>query len=281
MSEVKKVVIITGGTSGIGLACAVCFLENNYRVLITGRNRKKLEEAEKKLNSLGDFLPEQDFIVFQADVSLEEDCKKTIEKTIKTFGRIDILINNAGVSMRALFRDLELEIFKKIMQINFYGTVYMTKYALDFLIKTQGTIVGISSTAGKIGLPARTAYCASKAAMVGFLSALACEYQEKLHVLRVYPGFTASNIRIAALTANGTEQGFSPLQEKNIMSAEDVAQAIFKAIQKKKKNLILGLKEKLAIFLQFFFPDFIEKQTYQAMYQEENSPLLKLEDFFS
>jgi NAD(P)-dependent dehydrogenase (short-subunit alcohol dehydrogenase family) len=134
-----------------------------------------------------------------------------VEETLRAFGRIDILINNAGISMRALFEDVDLDVIRKVMDINFYGTLYATKYCLPYIIKTQGSVVGISSIAGFRGLPARTGYSASKFAMQGFLETLRTEMLRKdVHVLIACPGFTASNIRNAALSKDGTAQGESP-----------------------------------------------------------------------
>lgn len=263
----KKVAIITGGSSGIGLACATKFIQNGYTVVVTGRNTEKLHTAVQKLQPMGEVLG------IVSDVSKTADCQDVVKKTIDKFEKIDVLINNAGISMRALFQNLDLSVFEKVMQTNFYGTVYMTKFALPYLLESKGTIVGISSTAGRIGLPARTAYSASKFAMEGFLSALHCENLHKgLHVLMAFPSFTASNIRIAALTADGTAQGVSPQDEEKITQPEVVAAAIFEAIQQKKRTLILGLEEKLAIALNFFFPKWIQKKVFEKMRKEPNSP---------
>ena len=176
--------------------------------------------------------------------------------------------------MRAVFADLDLRVFEKLMQTNFFGTVYMTKAALSFLLQNQGMVVGISSTAGKLGLPARTAYSASKFAMEGFLEALRCEnLHTGLQVLLVCPSFTASNIRLKALTSDGTAQGYSPQEENKITPASEVAKEIFEAVVKGRKRLILGWEEKLAVFLNFFFPDFIQKKVFHNMSLEKNHPL--------
>src|SRR5690606_5748812 len=148
----------------------------------------------------------------------EEDCERLIQATIQQFGRIDLLINNAGISMRALFKDLDLKVLKQVMDINFWGTVYCTKFALPYLLQQKGSIVGISSVAGFKGLPARTGYSSSKFAMHGFLESVRIENLDAgLHVLIACPGFTASNIRNTALAKDGNIQGESPLDEGKIM----------------------------------------------------------------
>ena len=149
------------------------------------------------------------------DVSKEEDCRRMVEATVEKFGTIHILINNAGISMRALFEEVEISVLKRLMDVNFWGTVYCTRYALPYIVANKGSVVGVSSTAGYHGLPGRTGYSASKFAIHGFLETLRIEYMtQKLHVMIIMPGFTASDIRRHALVADGSEQGVSPREEK-------------------------------------------------------------------
>jgi short-subunit dehydrogenase len=148
------------------------------------------------------------------------------------WGGVDVLINNAGVSMRALFEEADLQVIKELMDINFWGTVYCTKFALASIMANKGCVVGVSSIAGYRGLPARTGYSASKFAMHGFLEALRTEtLHTGVNVMWVCPGFTASNIRNTARSANGTAQGESPLDEQKIMTAEECAGIILNAVQ--------------------------------------------------
>ncbi|MFW6268198.1 MAG: SDR family oxidoreductase, partial [Marinilabiliaceae bacterium] len=181
-----KVIIITGASSGIGLACAREFAARGGRVSLAARNSEKLQAIEKALSESG-----HEVLVTPTDVSREEDCKKLVDKTIERFGKIDILVNNAGISMRALFKDVELSVLKQLMDVNFWGTVFCTKYALPWLLETKGSVVGVSSIAGFVGLPGRTGYSASKFAMHGFLHTLRVEnLKTGLHVLIAAPGFT-------------------------------------------------------------------------------------------
>ena len=264
----NKVVIITGASSGIGKALALNFASKKAIVVLAARRIEKLEQIAKDIpNSSSNIL------VLKTDVSIESDCKILIEKTIEKFGRIDILINNAGISMRALFEDTELSVIKKLMDINFWGTVYCTKYALPHLLKTKGSVVGVSSIAGYKGLPGRTGYSASKFAMHGFLEVLRIENMKKgLHVLTACPGFTASNIRNTALAADGSQQSESPRDEEKMMSAEDVADKIIGAIEKKKDRLTLTTQGKLTVLLNKFFPKFMDKMVYNHMAKEADSP---------
>jgi short-subunit dehydrogenase len=196
------------------------------------------------------------------------------EETVARFGRIDILINNAGISMRALFEDVDLEVVKKVMDINFFGALYATKYCLPEIIRNKGSVIGISSIAGFRGLPARTGYSASKFALQGFLEVLRTEMLYKgEHVLTACPGFTASNIRKSSLTADGSRQGESPRKEEKMMTSEECAAHIYKATRKRKKYLILTFQGKLTVFLNKWFPGWMDKMVYKVMAKEADAPM--------
>jgi len=264
----NKVVIITGATSGIGEACAAVFGREGAKVVITGRNQLKLDNTLVNLQKAG-----VECIGILADAGVEEDNRKIADETINKWGRIDILINNAGISMRALFEDLDMDVFRKVMDTNFWGTVYATKYCLPEILKSQGSIIGVSSINGFRGTPARTAYTASKFAMNGFFESLRTEVMKRgVHVLVVCPGFTSSNIRNIALTADGTSQGESPREEDKMMSAEEVAIEILKATKKKKRDLVLTRQGKLAAFLNKWIPGVMDNIVYNTMAKEKDSP---------
>lgn len=266
-----KVVIITGGTSGIGKACAFAFGKAGAKVVISGRDTHKLQETAGELAQ-----NEISYLAVQSDVSRAEEAEKLIHKTIATFGQIDVLINNAGISMRALFQDLDLGVIKHVMDINFYGTVYVTKYALPHILKTKGSIIGISSIAGYRGLPGRTGYSASKFAMQGFLEALRTEVMHQgVHVMVACPGFTSSNIRNTALNANGAMQGESPRAEDKMMTAEEVAARILKATKARKRELIMTAQGKLTVFMNKWLPGLTDKLVYNIMAKEKDSPFKK------
>ena len=182
-----KVVVITGASSGIGRALAVEYARRGASLSLAARRIHLL-------NEIRDMLPDTDILTIQTDVTSEASCRNLVNSTVQYFGRIDILINNAGLSMRALFDDIELTGFKQVIDVNFYGTVYCTKYALPHLINSRGSLVGIISVAGHIGLPARSAYSASKFAVRGFLDTIRLEnLYTGLHVLVAAPGFTANS----------------------------------------------------------------------------------------
>lgn len=265
----NKVIIITGASSGIGLACAREFARRGAALALAARSIDKLESIQKELQADG-----TKAIIVKTDVSLEEDCKNLVEQTIKAYGRIDILVNNAGLSMRAAFADTDIKVLKTLMDVNFWGTVYCTKYALPWLLESKGSVVGISSIAGFMGLPGRTGYSASKFAMHGFLETLRTEnLKTGLHVLIAAPGFTASNVRKAALTSSGEQQGETPRAEDKMMSAEAVANHLAKAIIKRKRTLVLTFVEgKLTVFLNKWWPSLVSKLAYSHMAKEPDSP---------
>ena len=263
-----KVVIITGATSGIGRACAEVFGKEGARVVLTGRNADRMNEISGHLTEL-----KIEHLALILDAAGEADNKKLVDETIARFGTIDILINNAGISMRALFHDLELDTFKKVMDINFYGSVYATKYALPHLLKSKGSIVAVSSINGHRGTPGRSAYTASKYAMEGFFESLRTEVMHiGVHVLVVSPGFTGTNIRNAALNKDGVPQGESPRDEAKMMTAEQVARAILKGIKNRKRDLVLTFFGRLVVFLNKWLPGWMDEMAYREMAKEKDSP---------
>jgi len=264
-----KVVIITGASSGIGKALAFEFAKRNANLIIAARDIEKLTKIEEVLKSFG-----VEVLAVRADVSIESECINLINKTIEKFGKINVLINNAGISMQALFNEVDLNVLKKLMDTNFWGTVYCTKYALPHLLKTKGSLVGVSSIAGYKGLPGRTGYSASKAAMQGFLDVLRMENMKKgLHVMIACPGFTASNIRFTALTKDGSQQGESPRDEDKMMSAASVAKKIANGVVLKKRTVIMTFEGKATVSLNKFFPQLLDRLVYKKMSKEPDAPI--------
>ncbi len=258
----NKVIAITGGTDGIGKALVEEFLQRGAKVSTCSRTPEKLEALKMQL-------PGKPLLTVAADVSKENDCSNFIQKTIEEFERIDILINNAGISMRALFKDTDLSTLKQLMDINFWGSVYCTKYALDSIIENKGVIVGVSSIAGFRGLPGRSGYSASKFALNGWLEALRTELLSTgVHVMWVCPGFTKSNIRNAALNKDAKPQGESPLNESKLMTAEECAQHIIKSIEKRKRTLVLTMTGKETVFMNKFFPSLADKLTHKFFFDK-------------
>lgn len=266
----KKVVIITGASSGIGLALAREYAGRNFNIVAAARRLDRLEKLKEELEKKN-----IEVFIVQTDVSKEEDCRNLIDKSVEHFGKIDVLINNAGISMRALFEEVELDVIRRLMDVNFWGTVYCTKYALPHLLKSKGSLVGVISIAGHVGLPGRTGYSASKFAVRGFLDTLRIENIKKgLNVLVAAPGFTASEVREVALTQDGSPQGKTPRKEEKMMTAETCAYKIANAQTKRKSQLIMTFTEgKLTVFLNKRFPRMMDKMIYNSMAKEDDSPL--------
>jgi short-subunit dehydrogenase len=271
MNLKSKVIIITGASSGIGKALAYELAGRGANLVLGARQYVTLceitQDIEKRFQTKA--------VAVQCDVSVEDDCAFLTKQALLTFGKIDVLVNNAGISMRALFKDLDLKVLKTLMDVNFWGTVYCTKYALPEIIKTQGSIVGVSSIAGYKGLPGRTGYSASKFAMNGFLDALRIEnLKTGVHVMTACPGFTASNIRNTALNQSAQQQGESSLNEEKMMTAEEVAKLIADGIENRTRTLIMTGQGKLTVTLSKIFPAWLDKLVYNV-FTKEKDPLLK------
>jgi short-subunit dehydrogenase len=264
-----KVVIVTGASSGIGEATAREFASNGSKVVLAARSEEKLASIVQEIKSYNGTA-----CFIKTDVSNEDDCRRLIEKAVSEYGTIDILINNAGISMRAVFDDVDMKVLHRLLDVNFWGTVYCTKYALPYLVANKGSVVGVSSIAGFHGLPGRTGYSASKFAIHGFLETLRIEnLKRSLHVMIIAPGFTSSEIRKHALTADGKEQGESPKDEENLMAPEYVAKWILKGIRKKKRNKLLTWEGRLTALFQRIVPKFVDWAYYIEMAREPKSPL--------
>lgn len=268
MNFKDKVVVITGASSGIGEALVYEFASRGAKIVMGARNGEKLDAMAAELAGEGTAS-----VFAVTDVSREEDCRLLIEKAVNAFGRIDVLVCNAGISMRALFDEVDLDVLKRLMDVNFWGTVYCTKYALPYLQRTRGSIVGVSSVAGIHGLPGRTGYSASKFAMQGFLETIRIENLKKgVHVMIAAPGFTASNVRFSALTADGSVQGESPREEGRMMTAGEVAHRIARGVAHRKRTLLMEFNGRTTSFIKKFAPGLLDKLFYNHMAKEPDSP---------
>lgn len=259
----NKVVVITGGSDGIGKSLVELFLKQGAKVATCARNTDKLYQLQQQNAN-------KPLLVYTADIGREEDCKDFIKEVEKSFGTIDILINNAGISMHSLFKEVELSTLRNLMDTNFWGTVYCTKFSLEYIFKNKGTIVAVSSIAGFRGLPGRSGYSASKFAVNGWIESLRTELLKTgVNVLLVCPGFTSSNIRNAALNNLGISQGESLMDEGKMMTSAECAVHILKAISKRKRNLILTFIGKRAVFINKFFPSLADKLTYKFFFKND------------
>ena len=262
----EKVVVITGGSSGIGKALVEEALRRGARVATCGRNLSRLEEA----------FPQHDgqLLLHAADVSRAEDCTDFIAAVVAKWGRVDVVIANAGISMRALFKDADLSVLHELMDVNFWGAVNIVKVALPFVLAQRGAIVGISSIAGYRGLPARTGYSASKFALQGFLEALRTELRPTgVHVMWISPGFTSSNIRTVALGADGTAQAETPLDEGGLMSAEECARRSLDALARRRRTVVMTRQGKLTVALSRFAPGLLDGLVYRHFSKKKDRRL--------
>ena len=265
----NRTVVITGASSGIGRALAYECASVGANVVLGARQTEELAAVCDDIVSRGGRA-----VFERCDVTVREDCKALIARAVVAFGGVDVLICNAGVSMRALFDDVELDVLHRLMDVNFWGTVNCVKYALPYIQASKGSIVGVSSVAGLHGLPARTGYSASKYAMTGFLDTIRVENLKKgVHVMTACPGFTASNVRFAALTADGSPQGATPRNESRMMTAEEVAHRIRKGVERRKRLLLMESEGRLTHLLKKFSPALVDRLFYWAMSREPNSPI--------
>lgn len=264
----NKTIIITGGSSGIGEATAFAFAKRGANIVLAARRANKLTEVADTCIKMG-----ANAMVVVCDVTREEDCSRLITTTVEKFGEIDVLVNNAGISMRAMLNDCDIDVIKQVMDTNFWGAVYCTKYALPYLLKNKGSVISVSSVSAILGLPARTGYSASKFALDGFMQSLRIEtLHQGLHVGIVYPGYTESNIRNFALNKDGKPQQESPLDERKLMPASKVADTIVNLVIKRKRQKILTNLGHLSKWLNTFFPSWVDGLVYKFVSKEKDSP---------
>ena len=270
MKDLKnKVVIVTGASSGIGEAMAREFAAQGARVVLGARSVQKLQLIAGDIRSRGG-----QAAYCGVDVTDVGECRELIDTAVREFGGIDVLVCNAGLSMRAIFDDVDLEVLHRLMDVNFWGTVNCCKFALPYLQQSHGSIVGISSVAGLHGLPGRTGYSASKYAMTGFLETVRIENLKKgVHVMIAAPGFTASNVRFSALTADGSAQGESPRKEEKMMSAAEVARRIARGVVRRKRTLAMDFNGRATVLIKKFAPGLLDRLYYSHMAKEPDSPL--------
>ena len=252
----NNVVIITGASSGIGRELALQFAKQGALLSLAARDLSRLEKVAEECCAL-----EAKAIAIQTDVTDKEQCKKLIEQTVSEYGRIDTLVNNAGITMWAMFEEIEnIDMFETIMKVNYFGSVYCTYYALPYLKKTKGRLVGISSITGRTGVPTRTGYAASKHAMAGFFDSLRIELMNTgVTVTVIYPGFVVSEVRERALGLNGKPIGKSHLDESKIMSTKECVKQILNSVSKRKREQVMTPKAKFGLWLKLVLPGLVDK----------------------
>jgi short-subunit dehydrogenase len=259
----NKVVVITGASSGIGKELAFRLAEQGARLALAARGVEQLEAVQAECLKRG----ARQALAIPTDVAEQSQCEALIRQTVEAYGRIDVLVNNAGISMWANFEDLKsLDMLEKIMRVNYLGSAYCTYYALPYLKQSRGQIVGVSSLAGKNGIPTRSGYAASKHAMTGFFDSLRIELAPYgVSVTMIYPGFVTTEIRKRAFAAGGEAMGKSPVRENEVMTVEDCVQIMLKAMSKRKREEVMTLRGKAGLWAKLVAPELVDKIAQQAI----------------
>ncbi len=257
-----KVVVITGASKGIGAELARQLAAKEARLVLAARSERELEAVAAECRALG-----ATAVCARADVAVERDCQALVAGAIVAFGRIDALVNNAGASMWARFEDIrDMSILEHLMQVNYMGAVYCTHYALPHLRESRGLIVGISSLAGRTGVPTRTGYSAAKHAMTGFFDSLRIELDASgVAVTMIYPGFVATGIRENATGADGKPAMVSPVREGEVMSAADCARRIVRAMERREREVVMTARGKMGLWLKLLAPSLVDRIAKRAI----------------
>ena len=251
MDFTNKVIWITGASSGIGKALAIELSLKKAKLIISSRNKEALIEVKNDCKSPGNV------IIVMLDLEEYLQLSSTVAEAISAFGKIDILVNNGGISQRSFVKDTQIAVDKRIMDINYLGTIALSKAVLPHFIKNEnGHFVVTTSIVGKIGTPLRSSYAASKHALHGFFDSLRAEHhQDNIAVTLVCPGFVNTNVSKNALTGNGIPQQKMDAATANGIAPERFAKLMAKSIQNKKEEVyIAGVKEKLGVYVKRFYP---------------------------
>ncbi len=251
----ENVVIITGASAGIGKELALQLADQGACLSLAARSQERLEHLAEECRARGGKA-----LVVPTDVSEEMQCKHLIEQTKDEYGRIDTLINNAGVSMFSRFDQiLDIDFIRNIMRVNYMGSVCTTFYALPYLKAARGRLVGISSLTGKNGVPTRSVYAASKHAMAGFFDSIRIELQDDgVSVSMIYPGFVATEVRQRAIRGDGSILKESYFDESGIMTADECAGIIIDAVGKRKRDVVMTTKGKIGLWLKLVAPKLVD-----------------------
>jgi dehydrogenase/reductase SDR family member 7B len=249
------VIWITGASSGIGEASAKKFSKAGYRVILSARNEKELSRVRMECA-----MPDS-CAILPLDLGDSDSLSEKAKAAIALFGQIDVMLHNGGISQRSLTKETLLEIDRRIMEVNYFGTIALTKALLPhFLERNQGHFAVISSLVGKFGSPYRSSYAASKHALHGFFDSLRAEqYAQNLSVTMICPGFIRTQVSVNALTGDGSQLGQMDQAQANGMSPEACADEIFEAITRKKEEIYIGGKEKYYVLVKRLFPGLFSK----------------------
>ena len=257
-----KVIAITGASDGIGAELARQLSGKGVWLALAARNLEKLEAVAAECRARG-----AEALAIRCDVGAEVDCRHFIEETARKYSSLDILVNNAGVSGHASFEDVtDFGWYEDMMRVNYMGGLYCSRYAIPHLRKSRGQIVAISSLAGKVGIPGRTAYSPSKAAQALFFEALRLELRDSgVDITIVYPGVVATGIRLHGYGADGKPAGRSGLKEENAMPVDECVRQIVDAVRARKRELVMTLQGRIGLWIKLAFPGVIDRMVLRAI----------------
>ena len=266
-----NVTLITGGSDGIGAEMArqlAAKQGKDIALVLAGRSQDKLDAVAAQCRVHG-----SEVLCVPMDVGVEEQCRSLVQQAVQRFGRLDTLVNNAGISAQAIFEQVraeDLHWYEDLMRVNLWGAVWCTHEALPHLKQSRGRIVAVSSHAGMIGVPSRTAYSATKFALGGFFEALRTEV--KVHGVSVtiaFPGVVATNIRVRGYNARGEALGKSGLKEENAMPVEECARLIIEGMENRKREVVMTAKAKVGRFIKLVAPGWIDRVALAHLKEEE------------
>jgi short-subunit dehydrogenase len=257
-----RVVVITGASKGIGAELARQLAAKGARLVLAARGVEELEAVAVECRGRG-----AQVLTVKADVAIEHECQTMVSGAVLAFGGIDVLVNNAGMTMWARFEDIQdLSILERIMRVNYMGAVHCTRHALPYLRASKGVLVGISSLAGRTGVPTRTGYSAAKHAMAGFFDSLRIELADSgVAVTMIYPGFVATGIRENATGPDGKPIRVSPVKEGEVMGVEECARLVVRAIEGRKRELVMTARGKIGLWLKLVAPGLIDRIARRAI----------------
>lgn len=257
-----NVIVITGASAGIGLELARQLANQGAALVLAARNAPLLEEAASTCRMLGARV-----LAVPTDVAEREDCSRLIAAAVSEFGRIDALVNNAGISMHARFDEItDIELADRITRINYLGSVYCTWYALPHLKRTSGRIVAVSSLTGRNGVPTRTLYAGTKHAMAGFFDSLRIELKsEGVSVTVIYPGFVATDIAERAMGPDGSPIGTRPVVKEEVMSVEACAMQTLDAMASRRRELVMMRGARITQIVKTISPSTIDRFAERAI----------------
>jgi NAD(P)-dependent dehydrogenase (short-subunit alcohol dehydrogenase family) len=257
-----RVVIVTGASEGIGRALALELARGGAKLVLAARNAERLESAAAECRAAG-----ADALAVSTNVADEHACRGLVNAAVARHGRLDVLVNNAGITMWSRFEDLaSLDVFERLMRVNFLGAVYLTGHALPHLRATRGQVVAVASLAGLTGVPERTAYSASKHALIGFCESLRIELAGSgVDVTIVAPDFVVTEIHRRAIGPDGRPLGVTPMREQKLMTAEECARRALAAIARRDRLFITSLRGKLGRWIKLVAPGAIDRMAARAI----------------